>query len=264
MKAQPQPKANQLIKQINELRTTAGQPDAVGLQRIQRAAEKLMESDVCSAHSILGMVAALRHDVDAAKAHHALAINLATPGERTLEITQYACSLSKLWLAEDAMWQQSQAVELAPENLLYLRELIDYSARSGHLRDAERWLDTWHKRAVDQEPPAREQTYRQVAAFVKDRQITDEDIASRLRDAVEVANRHGVRLEEACSIDTYADDSDTWIGYELRAYASPETIAEMTVDLAALSAERREPSRIGVGLSVCYTVAKDDDERNVA
>ena len=244
---QKQSVANELINEINRLGRERS-PNEMGVARVQKSAERLLESLPSQGHSILGMVAALRMDPVEARRHHEMAVNLAG-ANRKHEISQFAVSLSKLGLNQEAMQKSAQAVELEPENLTYLRQLVTHALFAGRFRVAGRWLDVWRERCPTEPHEHADLLVDQLLPIAVERDITDEDLSSEAKELVQIALDSKAR-PMSWDIRVAEDDETKWISYRLQVAASAPVVEKLGDAYVARLAEKRQPANIA--MSMCF------------
>jgi hypothetical protein len=206
--------------------------------------------DAAGAHLVLGVIACLENDVDELHRRHRLAINLAPV--RHQAIAYYGVSLARLSLFDEAIPQLEAVVELVPEDKTALATLITMSFRAGRLRAADRWLTVWDQRCPGQKHEL-ESLIRTTLEFARYHEITDDDLATSIREAVRLILVRKVP-QGTWEGGLFADDDDIWISYRLRVYAEPNEVAELCEALADRYAAMELNATVATRYSVGYGV----------
>ena len=137
MPVAPAAKTNELIKRL-EVLSAAAILNQFELERISRETKDLMRADPGGAHSVLGVVAALRGDVDACNQHHETALRL---DRDCMHRFNYSISLSHLEENVRSLEVTCDALDAFPDNLQLIDRAITAALDSGYFRKARELCD---------------------------------------------------------------------------------------------------------------------------
>lgn len=121
MTALPEPITRRLLDEISNAYGTGGLSE-FDLARLRREAYGLMKVAPADAHMVLGAIAAERYDIDVMRSHHKTSMELSP---RNIEVrANYAVSLSRVGLIQEAIDILRELLATDPTNLLQLKHLL--------------------------------------------------------------------------------------------------------------------------------------------
>lgn len=168
--------------------------DAMEATRVKREAEQLMVSDRQGALQVLGMVAAVKYEVEEIKMHYEQAMSL-SPTTTTLR--NYALSQNIAYNMQKAWELSLDLFKADPSNPKNLDRAISYSGTSGNLHEQLRLIDDeWSKRNPGKEHPSRKLVAAAVS-ILKKNSISDDQFAKYLDLAHGVIRRHKLDIEQS-------------------------------------------------------------------
>lgn len=126
----------------NELRGFARRDITQGikLSKYKKSANSMLKKDPVSAHTLLGLVAGLEHDVASMHAHHARAIEIAANG---FTLMYYAISLEKSCLWAESARYALMALDLHPDDPKLMNAAIEIAPLTGRFSLLKRLLSQW-------------------------------------------------------------------------------------------------------------------------
>lgn len=143
---QAQPLAHALLERVMMLSRESLSPSTLDLVRLKSEAESLLKTDAAGAHDVLGAVACLRQRPTEARYHHEIAARV---GGNEEYIFNYGTSLARMGCFEEAIARYSAAFDLDPYSIETARVLTQANLDSGHVTEAERWLEELSKRTPE-------------------------------------------------------------------------------------------------------------------
>jgi tetratricopeptide (TPR) repeat protein len=128
----PATKFSELMERLRHAASAAVELSEFELQRIERDARALVNSDAIEAYTVLGALAALRGDGDAARSHHENTLKLS--GRSLAAYHNYSVSLMVLGDAEGAFELDLAALERFPKDQDLLHGAINTAIKAAHFR----------------------------------------------------------------------------------------------------------------------------------
>ena len=144
----PKPVVIELLARLNRHIGEKAMLSEFELASIRRDATKLLLSNAYDGHLVLGAVCAQEFDEVGARQHHKAAIALNRSAEA---YANFAVSLNRLGYLRESVEQQKIAVDIEPEMVGYLDQLLSFQTFGGLVSAAQLTLKVWHQRS-----PARE------------------------------------------------------------------------------------------------------------
>ena len=172
-------RVSDLAEQVDAIASTV-ETEEHALRRYERQAEELIPSSPEEAHTALGILAALRWDVDGLDRHHGMALHHAP--DTAVARCSYSRCLLQIGEVEAAFRIGREAFEQAPGDARVLRHLIGVAVEAGYFRYARDLC--WHWRDVfpEEEVPCERAVADVVAALERDA-FPERDARTALRIA---------------------------------------------------------------------------------
>ena len=216
--AQPATKADELLAQLETV-MHAPVLNEVELRRIARAADALMDIDAAGAHSLLGVVAALRGDADAVRRHYRIAVQ----NDKAVTVRlNYCVALSILELQDEALEIATEALDRYAGDLDLLGGAITSAMGTGRFTVAQGLIDRWGTLVPDRPHPFA-LVVKQLTAAADAGAFSEDGVRAVLRIVAEVQREERVRTFKTTIRSVESDDSflyDRWVH-------SPPSVASM-------------------------------------
>lgn len=235
------PKANKLLEQLTPIMQSPV-VDEVTLRRIGVEARHLLHSDARRAHTVLGIVEAVRGNATATREHYGIALKL---GAEAVIWVNYVTALTILDEHQAALDVARDGLGTQPDDLGLLEAAIEAAIRSGNFGYAEELCERSETLA-----PARPYRMRPVvrglAGAVATGSMT-EGGAQALIDALTAIQRE----QKVRTVGTDVSVCDDTFLYERRVRCIPAVASSMNWQLAGVVAERTDlssdPGRVLIG-----------------
>ena len=210
----PEPITRHLLDEIYNAYGTGGLSE-FELARLRREASGLMKIAPADAHMVLGAIAAERYDIDDMRSHHKTALDL---NPRNVDLrSNYAVSLSRVGLLQEAIDVLHELSATEPTNLIHLKHLLSEQIHGLRFVDALKTKVT----ILQRQPDFDFQGLADVDALhtVLSRCGYSQDDASKHVDlAFSVLRERKVHFEEyVLLIDDDLDDSGVYVTLRVRA-----------------------------------------------
>lgn len=219
-------KSSQLIEQVQSI--VRNGPNDIAFRRIEQEAQSLMEIDAVGAHTVLGMLSAIRGSAEKVRYHYNIALRLSGRSSDTLH--NYSVCLLQVSETEEAIELSREAFQCAPDNSVVLKQLILAAIESAHFREARNLCDHWTKLFPDHPVPHEPQA-RTLAGAVEREAFREESVREVLRLAQDIRNAANFRKVSMTTLVEDHAEPDSFL-YKLYIDASPETAAELNEKFA--------------------------------
>lgn len=222
----PQTKAEELLNKFCDSIGTSVQIDAFTLLRFEREALAELKHDAHPAYMLLGAIAAMRWDVAELKRNHLAAIRLSD--DRTAR-ANYAVSLERVGLMQEAAMEAEAAFRFAPEDLEILNYAIKLYWTAGQLDSLSALCLGFEKRTMREHDQM--DLARGLGLIFERSGTTQEDYVKSIALAHDVL-REAKLHASAVMISADTDEGDESILYSLEVPANDEQVAPVRGILA--------------------------------
>ena len=223
-KPAPAKKANELIGRLADL-SKASALDEVSLQRIVQEAKALMQSDRAGAHTILGVVAALRDDADETRHHFRTALKMK---KSFVALFNYSVSLATLEEHGEALKVIVNALKAYPDDLTLLERGIGAALESANFLTARDLSDRLDALAPDR-PNRWSSPVRPLAAAIEAGTFGEQGVREIL--GILAATQRSENVRTASVSFSLCDHAESFL-YQRTVYADPTTAATLNERLA--------------------------------
>jgi tetratricopeptide (TPR) repeat protein len=240
---QPQPKAQQLLKQISQL-SREDEKNEIKMRRLRNEAESLVKQfGQANDYIALGAIDTILNNPLRVRESFNQGLSK-YPNDSQLQ-SNYAVSLDKLGFVSEAMDYAQRAYTLHQGDLLLLNHLIGHCIQSGHLTAAQHWLEQW-QRLQPNKPHGYLDFVEKARELLLNFKVSDEAVVELIQIAYAVLHDNGIYYIPKKTLSIEQDECYLmWIIYD---FEIPRAIDE-SVDLGVELADRFAQTELGTTLN---------------
>ncbi len=221
---QPKTRTQELLDQINGL-SAADLANEFLLRSLERQARQVLSTGEAECgYTLLGALAAARQDVDDTQCFHDKAVALASRDPDVYR--NYAISLVRVGLIDDAISMADRAWRLDNSQLSNLRLLVQLTCHGGRIREA---VDQLHAAKFTRQDDVKIAELEDAASLLASYGISDGIARSITQTALAVVSPISVR---GVINRVISDDESKWVDFALTVDDSTERVIELNLAFA--------------------------------
>ena len=214
----PARKGSELVDQAGAIARSA-ELDEVALQRIAADARQLMASNAAGAHTVLGIVAAVRGEVALVRKHYRIALGL---DQSAVTWFNYSMSLAAVDEHSDALAVAREGLERHPDDAALTDRAAEAALESGRFMEAEK-LCRRRERLNGEGAYRWREEVRQLSAAVESETMTEAGAAAVIELMTKVQREAGA---STVGLDIRRDGAGAFL-YDRYVRCSPKAASEM-------------------------------------